>query len=332
MLLDEPLSGLDEAGVRQVLDLLSSLREDRDMALLVVEHPGSITPLLQMADRTWRLNDGKLTVKEGPVSSGVARPPIAANTPADHSAEDGGNPGQAEVNCESDSSSVDTAQLVRTSSLPTDVATECVFEIDELEVYRNRRRVIGASDAEGSSSGFSLRIHRGEMVILEAPNGWGKTTLVDAIAGVEPVESGRIRLAGQDITDWPSFRRSRGGLCVVRARDNVFEDLTVREMLLLSRVDDIPPALDGFADKQCSLLSGGERQILALLSALSGSVERTVVILDEPFSGLDDEALSVVFDHINAIRSDVGMLLCLPVVSEHIDSFIEGGRLKCVSV
>jgi ABC-type branched-subunit amino acid transport system ATPase component len=142
----------------------------------------------------------------------------------------------------------------------------------------------------------SLRVEPGEIVLLLGPNGAGKTSLLRAIAGHLPVESGRIELAGDDITHLDAFERSRSGVGYVPQDKKVFGSLSVDENLKAASLfrPDVGPLVEPILERfprlrerqtqLASTLSGGERQMLAVGSAMAG--DPRLVLLDEPTAGL----------------------------------------------
>src|SRR6202042_2823563 len=80
----------------------------------------------------------------------------------------------------------------------------------------------------------SLSVRTGEVVGLIGPNGAGKTTLIDVISGITRPRSGKIRFRGQAIERWPAHRRARAGLGRSFQSLELFDDLTVRENLLVA--------------------------------------------------------------------------------------------------
>lgn len=160
-------------------------------------------------------------------------------------------------------------------------------------------------DVAGLSSGYgrvtivhdvSLTVEAGEIVILLGPNGAGKTTLLRTIAGHLPVDSGRIFLGGTDITELDAYRRSTSGIGYVPQENKVFGSLSVKENLATASLFRpeltglIEPILERFPrlrereGQRASTLSGGERQMLAVGSAMAG--DPSLVVLDEPTAGL----------------------------------------------
>lgn len=136
-----------------------------------------------------------------------------------------------------------------------------------------------------------LTVAPGEVTVLLGANGVGKSTLLDGIAGVTPLRSGRVHLNGADIGARSRRRRVRAGLAYVQQGREVFGDLTVEENLLVAaprrRIGaafELFPELQPRATVAASLLSGGEQQMLVLARALLGRPK--VLMIDELSLGL----------------------------------------------
>jgi putative spermidine/putrescine transport system ATP-binding protein len=160
--------------------------------------------------------------------------------------------------------------------------------------------VSGASKSFGAATvlgGVDLKVAQGEFVSLLGPSGCGKTTLLRIVAGLLSVDTGTVRLDGEDITAKPPHRRDVG---VVFQNYALFPHLTVAENVAFGLKAKGRPAaetkqavqrflelvhLESFADRSVRALSGGQQQRVAVARALA--VRPKLLLLDEPFSALD---------------------------------------------
>ncbi|MFN3462092.1 MAG: ABC transporter ATP-binding protein [Oceanibaculum sp.] len=164
--------------------------------------------------------------------------------------------------------------------------------------------------------GVDFSVAQGELVILLGPNGAGKSTFVKAIAGMVPVHSGRIHLAGRDITDVAPHRKLAEGLAFVPQTENVFASMSILENLQIAvallpkseRNLAIETMLTRFPDlavkpkRLAGALSGGQRQMLAVARALA--LNPPVLILDEPSAGLSPKIVGEVFAMLKRINGE----------------------------
>jgi branched-chain amino acid transport system ATP-binding protein len=169
--------------------------------------------------------------------------------------------------------------------------------------------------------GASVHVDRGELVGIIGPNGAGKSTMVKALFGLVPVRSGRVSLAGEDITSLTAHELVGKGVGYVPQNRNVFGTLTVEENLAMGaflhqkevaeRVDEVAelfPLVKARYKQRAGSLSGGERQLVAMARALMA--RPSVLLLDEPSAGLSPAMQDEVFDRISEIaRSSVSVLM-----------------------
>jgi ABC-type sugar transport system ATPase subunit len=190
------------------------------------------------------------------------------------------------------------------------------LEILDVVVRRGCRLVVGAEVADGSKRGLTLRIRQGELAVLQAPNGWGKTTLLNALAGLVPVETGEIRLNGRRIDQLPPWERARLGLSLLQSEKSRFGSLTVAKTLHLARVPDAPADIRLYLDRKMATLSGGEARRVALACA-GGTEYFKVGLFDEPLTALDERALSSLPKRLAALLHFGALLVALPSAAHH---------------
>ncbi|WP_158068797.1 ABC transporter ATP-binding protein [Domibacillus epiphyticus] len=159
----------------------------------------------------------------------------------------------------------------------------------------------------------NLEVNEGEMVAIIGSNGAGKSTLMHTISGLLPALKGSIYFQGKRIDNKAPSEITRLGLGYVPQRKNVFAELTVQENLEMgaytlknpkARIDemlDMFPRLKERLGQKAGTLSGGERQMLALSSALI--VNPTFLLLDEPITGLAPQIIKGLIDMIVATCS-----------------------------
>ena len=182
--------------------------------------------------------------------------------------------------------------------------------------------------------GVSVGVDAGEVVGLLGPNGAGKTTCFYLIVGLIHADEGTIYLEERDITLLPMHARARRGLSYLAQEPSVFRKLTAKDNLKailqtrkdLNRQEQENRGLElleelGIAHVGESLalsLSGGERRRLEIARALA--VDPKVMLLDEPFAGIDPIAVGDIKNIVAHLRDrDIGVLITDHNVRETLD-------------
>ena len=180
----------------------------------------------------------------------------------------------------------------------------------------------------------SLEVSEGEIVGLLGPNGAGKTTCFYMIVGLVDADAGDIQLDNQSLVRLPMHRRARAGIGYLPQEASVFRQLTVKDNLLailetrseLTRKtrDSIAEALleefsvSHLADSLGQALSGGERRRVEIARALA--TEPRVILLDEPFAGVDPISISDIKSIITHLKErNIGVLITDHNVRETLD-------------
>jgi lipopolysaccharide export system ATP-binding protein len=169
----------------------------------------------------------------------------------------------------------------------------------------------------------SFSVAEGEIVGLLGPNGAGKTTSFKMIVGILTPEAGTVHFKGEDITKLPMYRRARKGMGYLSQEASVFQHMTVRQNILAvleargvrrkereEKTNDILEefGLSHVANNKAHSLSGGERRRLEIARSLATSP--SLLLLDEPFSGVDPIAVSSLQELIrNLSGRGIGILL-----------------------
>lgn len=183
--------------------------------------------------------------------------------------------------------------------------------------------------------GVDFHVDPGEIVGLVGPNGAGKTTLVDAVSGFVSARTGQVLLGNTQLDRMPAHKRARAGLVRSFQSVELFDDLSIRENLLVGHEDrdlkafitdlvwpgrstrtDIPDdALAALGLSQIELsrkpteLPQATCRLVSIVRALLASP--SILLLDEPASGLDEAGRRQLYSLIRdtAKRRNIGVLL-----------------------
>jgi lipopolysaccharide export system ATP-binding protein len=180
--------------------------------------------------------------------------------------------------------------------------------------YR-RRRVV---------DDVSVRVEPGEIVGLLGPNGAGKTTTFLMVLGMVRPDAGSVWFRDADVTRMPIYRRARLGMAYLPQEPSIFRRMTVEsnvlailETLRLSRaerrvrLESLLAELDltRLRTSRADTLSGGERRRLEITRALV--LEPTLLLLDEPFAGVDPIAVQEIQGILRRLRAEKGIGILL---------------------
>lgn len=170
--------------------------------------------------------------------------------------------------------------------------------------------------------GVSLEVPTGEITAVLGRNGVGKTTLLRAVAGHQPISAGSITWNGTPLNGLAPYQRARLGLALVPQGREIFPLLTVRENLqtgfaLLKRAErrieeeifELFPVLKTMLNRRGGDLSGGQQQQLAIARALV--MRPKLLILDEPTEGIQPSVIKDIGRAINYLRTKGEMAILL---------------------
>jgi branched-chain amino acid transport system ATP-binding protein len=178
--------------------------------------------------------------------------------------------------------------------------------------------------------GVSLAVGAGEIVAVLGANGAGKSSLLKAVMGLEPITEGRIILSGVDITSWPPSARVAHNLILVPEGRRIIMSLTVHENLLMGafarrdmravkmEMEGIYERFSNLAARRhlpASVLSGGEQQMLAIGRGLLANP--SLMMLDEPSLGLSPRLTKEVFALIGELNRQRGLAILLVEQNTH---------------
>ncbi|WP_432841460.1 ABC transporter ATP-binding protein [Dactylosporangium sp. CA-092794] len=168
---------------------------------------------------------------------------------------------------------------------------------------------------------FDLEVGAGEVVALLGRNGAGKTTALRGISGYLKSEgvqvAGSVTVRGRQVARLAPYQCFGHGVSYVPERDKVFPVLSVEEHLRLNRHDahrvdavfEQFPRLAKHRKRQAVVLSGGERQMLAL--AMAWMAQPAVLLVDEASLGLSPVAIEAVTETLDELRARLGVALVL---------------------
>lgn len=171
----------------------------------------------------------------------------------------------------------------------------------------------------------SLHVGQGEIVGLLGPNGAGKTTSFYMVAGLVRPDEGSVIFGGKDITTLPMHLRARLGMGYLPQEESIFRKLTVEDNLLAiletnkslnrsARMERAEELMDRFGitkirKSMAIQLSGGEKRRLTIARALASNPK--LLMLDEPFSGVDPIAVADIQKIVTGLREKDGLSILI---------------------
>ncbi len=196
------------------------------------------------------------------------------------------------------------------------VATNTLLQVRSLVKSYNKRPVVDH---------LSFTVNRGEIVGLLGRNGAGKTTSFRMVVGMIDAEEGSVVFDGDDVTHLPMYKRAQRGMGYLSQEPSVFQRLTVEQNLLAiletmrnlshrERRESAARLIEQFgltnqARQEARTLSGGERRKLEIARALV--TNPALILLDEPFSGVDPIAVGELQEEIVHLKEKRGIAILL---------------------
>jgi lipopolysaccharide export system ATP-binding protein len=188
-----------------------------------------------------------------------------------------------------------------------DKVSEAILRTEKLVKIYGGRAVV---------NGIDIHVNRGEVVGLLGPNGAGKTTTFYLIVGLVRPNGGRVFFDNRDVTRFAMHRRARMGMGYLPQEESIFRKLTV-EQNIMAILEMLPGkrrekkqrceqllrqfGIENLAKNQALTLSGGEKRRLTIARSLVTNPQ--MIMLDEPFSGVDPIAVAEIQQHISNLRS-----------------------------
>ena len=162
---------------------------------------------------------------------------------------------------------------------------------------------------------ISFQVEDGEMLVITGPNGGGKSTLAKALMGIEKIESGRIVLNGEDITEYDINHRAKAGIGYAFQQPPRFKGMPVQRLLSLAAgkelsvkassklLADVGLCAKDYIDRQVDgTLSGGEMKRIEIASVLAK--EHSLCIFDEPEAGIDLWSFSMLIQKFEEMHKE----------------------------
>ena len=293
LLLDEPTSYLDEPTADLLFDALAVLAKNNGLTVLVIEH--DLSRLVPWASRLVAMRQGRIVFD---------RPPADYSPPSRLSTE--------------------LPDAVRDA--PSRPGGKCVLSLEQVSFAYN--------GCGATLDNVSLAVAAGEIVAVVGPNGSGKTTLLNLVKGLLEPDDGRIICAGAAARmdavglvfqnpDSQLFAHSAFEECSFLPRNQKFSahDVSNRTRQALTQV-----GLQSLAERVPFSLSYGEKRRLTLASTLSG--RSTVLCLDEPTVGLDDDCLIQVARVLRQFSAQGGAVL----LATHDADFVKAVATRVVAL
>jgi len=188
-----------------------------------------------------------------------------------------------------------------------------MLKVENVDLYYGAARAL---------RGVSVQAQVGEVACVLGRNGVGKTSLMRAIVGHQPIAGGRVELAGRDLSALPAFERARCGVAYVPQGREIFPLLTVKENLetgfapvsrrerfVPDEIFDLFPVLAEMMHRRGGDLSGGQQQQLAIARALVARPR--LLVLDEPTEGIQPSVIKDIGRAIDYLRRKGEMAILL---------------------
>lgn len=284
VMLDEPMAQLDPKGQDRLLALVRDLKQTGRAVLICDHRPHA---LLAVADRTWQM-DGRGRVNE---TTGRKRPAAV--------------------------SSVDrpkAADFLASNDVPETRQAHMAMNDRDGAVVRVSGLVIDHPNKEGDPSALSFCVSRGERIVVYGANGTGKTTLVACLSGLRRPASGTVEVFGRP----PRLKDLRGRMTILfqDPRRQIFETMVFDEVAFSARRSGRTGTQANAAASQIlerlqlthlshvspHKLSYGQTHLVGLAAALAAQPE--LVLLDDPFAGLDRHRTRLIMDQVASIAAD----------------------------
>jgi urea transport system ATP-binding protein len=200
-----------------------------------------------------------------------------------------------------------------------------VLAVESIDLYYGAARAL---------RGVSVTAEIGKVTCVLGRNGVGKSSLLRAIVGHQPISGGNIRWNGQDLGRLPPYERARRGIAYVPQGREIFPLLSVKENLetgfasvprqdrnISPEIYDLFPVLKDMLGRRGGDLSGGQQQQLAIGRALV--MRPSLLVLDEPTEGIQPSIIKDIGRAIDYLRRKGEMAILL------VEQYFEFARDLC---
>ncbi len=194
--------------------------------------------------------------------------------------------------------------------------TNSIIELNDVSLSYGKRLIL---------DNLNFKINEGQIFGMLGPNGVGKSTIFNLITGLINPNSGKIKISGQDVTNFPIYLRTKKfKVGYVPQYGGFFNDLTLHDNLKaiseivienknyrLERINYLISKfeLDNLKDIKAKFLSGGQKKKLVI--ALSLLSEPKVLLLDECFAALDVLTIKMLQEIIVNLQSENKITICI---------------------
>ncbi len=201
--------------------------------------------------------------------------------------------------------------------------SEKKIELNSKEFLLQTSQLVKIYDGRSVVNGVDISVRPGEIVGLLGPNGAGKTTSFYMIVGLVPPNEGKVFFDGTEVTELPMYQRARIGMGYLPQEESIFRKLTVEENIMavmetldLSKAEKkerCEELLERFSithirDNVAITCSGGEKRRVTIARSLV--TKPSLLMLDEPFSGVDPIAVSEIQSIVQDLR-DSGLAILI---------------------